>query len=315
MRLRNRGFGVVLFVIVFLCAVSVAAAQTIVSPTSWSVPPGGGTKTVGIGTAQSDIAWTASSDQAWLTVSPANGAGGGSVTLTGSALTSVAARTATVTLGGHTIAVTQSPRDASSVIVRKPAEPVIVTVDFVDDGAAVIVNGIARLSVPSSSNTPHSVDVTPYLSGDGDIVQLDVANTGAGWSYGWSLSVNGATVLRDACGTWNAHLGGCIGNDSTSGLVYRHTVHLLVAPEIAVSPTSWSVPAVGGTQSIAVATARPDTAWAASSDRTWLTVSPANGTGSGSVTLTASELTSVAARTATVTLGSRPSSCRRRTFS
>jgi len=32
MRLRNRGFGVVLFVIVFLCAVSVAAAQTIVSP-------------------------------------------------------------------------------------------------------------------------------------------------------------------------------------------------------------------------------------------------------------------------------------------
>ena len=281
MRLRNRGFSAGFIVIVFLCAVSVAGAQTIISPTSWSVPAGGGTQTVGIATARSDGAWTASSDQAWLTVSPANGTGSGSVTLTALALTSVATRRASVTLGGQTIAVTQSPREASSVIVRRSAEPVIVTVNFVDDSTAVIVNGIARLNVPSSSNTPHSVDVTPYLSGDGDIVQLDVANAGAGWSYNWSLSVNGATVLGDACGTWNAYLGGCISNDSTTGLVYRHTVYLLVDPQIAVSPASWSVPAGGGTQNIAVATTVESEPWVASA-------APAVTTVSGSTAGTAS---------------------------
>ncbi|MBP1603726.1 MAG: hypothetical protein H6Q09_898, partial [Acidobacteria bacterium] len=60
MRLQNRGFGVGLFVIVFLCAVSVAAAQTIVSPTSWSVPAVGGTQSIVVATARPDEAWTAS---------------------------------------------------------------------------------------------------------------------------------------------------------------------------------------------------------------------------------------------------------------
>ena len=56
----------------------------------------------------STVAWTAASSQAWLTLSAGSGTGSGSVTLTAAETTSAFARTATVTIGGQTVTVTQA---------------------------------------------------------------------------------------------------------------------------------------------------------------------------------------------------------------
>jgi len=67
-----------------------------------------------------------------------------------------------------------------------------------------------------------------------------------------------------------------------------------------VSPESWVPSQQGGTTSISVTS---NTTWtAASSDTSWLTVSPSSGSGNGSFTITAAANNSTASRTGTVTV-------------
>jgi hypothetical protein len=73
-----------------------------------------------------------------------------------------------------------------------------------------------------------------------------------------------------------------------------------------VAPGAWSAPAGGGTQAVDVSSSVANLAWTAFSDRPWLTVSPASGTGPGTVTLTAAATTSVAVRTATAWIAGQP---------
>ena len=66
-----------------------------------------------------------------------------------------------------------------------------------------------------------------------------------------------------------------------------------------VGPTSWTVPAAGGTTDVTVGRAGL-TAWTAESQDDWLTVSVAGGTGSGTVTLTAEVNAGTTVRTGSV---------------
>jgi hypothetical protein len=73
------------------------------------------------------------------------------------------------------------------------------------------------------------------------------------------------------------------------------------APSFAITPTLWTAPNAGGTQTITVSTSFTDAPWAASSSAEWLTVSAAGGIGSGGVTVTAAANPG-GTRTATVTI-------------
>ena len=70
-------------------------------------------------------------------------------------------------------------------------------------------------------------------------------------------------------------------------------------PVLTLSASTLYVEAPGGQNNVTVSA---NTTWTASSDATWLTVSPASGTNSGTLTLTAAENTATASRTATVTV-------------
>ena len=73
-----------------------------------------------------------------------------------------------------------------------------------------------------------------------------------------------------------------------------------------LTPTTWGVGPAGGTRVVSFTSSLPDAPWTAVSSQPWLTVDPANGAGSGAVTLTAAQLDSSArSRTATLTLGSK----------
>jgi hypothetical protein len=152
------------------------------SPTAWTPTKSGGMQTV---TVTSNSAWTATSNQDWLTLSAGNGIGNGTVTLTASANPTALERTGAITLktvgaADQTVAVTQAPGD----------------------------------------------------------------------------------------------------------------------PALAVSPTTWSVAAGGGTQAVGVTSNSP---WTVASDQSWLSLSVAEGNGNGSTILTAEANPTFSTRRATVT--------------
>ncbi|HET6984667.1 MAG TPA: BACON domain-containing protein [Myxococcaceae bacterium] len=85
------------------------------SPTSQAVPAGGGPVTVTVTAPAADCAWTASSNDAFLTVSSGDsGSGTGTVTIVASANTG-GPRQGTVTIGGQTFTATQE-QDCTSTI-------------------------------------------------------------------------------------------------------------------------------------------------------------------------------------------------------
>jgi hypothetical protein len=85
-----------------------------ISPTGGSLPAAGGSGTITI-TASSpdcDSAWTAAAQDGWLSVDPAGGSGGGTVTYTAGANTGPE-RTGRITVAGKTVTVTQAGTAAS----------------------------------------------------------------------------------------------------------------------------------------------------------------------------------------------------------
>ena len=87
-----------------------ALASAALSPTSWSAAAAGETTTALLTINPSDRAWVATSDQPWLTVTPPNGAGSATLTLSVPANPTAAARSATITVSGLTLTVTQCRR-------------------------------------------------------------------------------------------------------------------------------------------------------------------------------------------------------------
>ncbi|MDR0672022.1 MAG: dockerin type I domain-containing protein [Oscillospiraceae bacterium] len=89
---------------------SEVTGQTLtVSPETWSPAAAGGSAGAAV---TANVAWTAVSGAAWLSVSPSGGSGSGSLTLTAAANTGSTDRTGTVTVSGgglsRTITVTQA---------------------------------------------------------------------------------------------------------------------------------------------------------------------------------------------------------------
>src|SRR5207253_7089362 len=79
-----------------------------ISPASASVAAAGGSGTLTV-TSASTCSWTPSSSApAWLTCTPANGTGSGSVTWSVAANTSASLRTATLNIAGQTFTVSQA---------------------------------------------------------------------------------------------------------------------------------------------------------------------------------------------------------------
>jgi len=72
---------------------------------------------------------------------------------------------------------------------------------------------------------------------------------------------------------------------------------------VSASPSSWSSPAAGGTLSVALTAVSPSATWTAASTVPWLSVSPASGTGSATLVVTAQALPGVETRSGSVIVG------------
>jgi len=241
-----------------------------VSPITWAVAVGGGTRSLSVSASLSDAPWTAASDATWLTLSASGGTGSGAVTLTAAANPSVHARTGTVTLAGQTVTVTQA--GGVNTFTVSP-----LSWNAPDRGEERVLNIAATYGDAPWTATAH----VPWLivgqaSGNGPLSMSVMVVQNTGPERIGTLTVAGQTVTVT----------------QATGL-----------RTIAVTAATVSLSAGGGTSVMTVTASHPDVGWSATSEVAWLTPSVVGGLGSGTVVFTAGANPSVQSRSGTVTVG------------
>lgn len=144
--------------------------------TAWTPVAAAGTTSVALAASYADAPWTATSDQDWLTVSPGQGHGAAVLTLAVSANTSGDVRSGTVSVGGQTILVAQSPPGAATVPAGPTYSVSVETARGVVDLVFTDVRTAGSVSISALSVDPRTLaappehyrflpDVTYYVTG------------------------------------------------------------------------------------------------------------------------------------------------------
>jgi hypothetical protein len=263
-------------------AASIVAPDTFVFtvPCGFTVSPanppalasGGGTGSVGV-TTGNGCAWTASESAAWLTItSGASAIGTGTVTYTAAANTTNSPRSATLTVAGQSVTITQDAAPCAFTV--SPTNPTSL----------------------SASGGSASVTVTTA--------------TGCAWTAAepasWLTITSGASASGTGTVSYTAAANTTTSPRSTTLTVAGQavTVSQDAAPcSFTVSPANLVLAAAGGSATISVTTTT-GCGWTASQSAAWLSItSGSKGSGSGFVTISAAANTTTSNRTTTILVG------------
>jgi hypothetical protein len=237
------------------------------NPSSANIAASGGAGPSIAVTIPPGCAWTASTTDAWLSITQgASGNGNGAVAFSATANTGNA-RTGSLTIAGLTLAVTQGGACATSI--NPPSQSLPATAG---GGTAVAVSA-AGCSWTATTTTPW-ITITGGVSGtgNGSVTFTVAANPGSGRTGTISIGTNTHTVTQaGSCAT-------------------------------TIAPPSQSMPAGGGAATSITVTAAGGCNWTATPSQNWITITAgASGTGNGTVALSVAANTGPA-RTATVTI-------------
>ena len=192
----------------------------------------GGSGTIAL-SVQNGIAWKAISNVDWLSVSPTNGIGSGSVTYQVAAYNEVATRQGTLTIAGNTFTVFQYGR-------RIKLEPAIVTQNYETHVIPITVNALA---ITQWSVTPNNSWISVVDAGNGqggDLVTIAIAENPSYKARTGTVKIGTETFTVTQQGRPTAAL------------------------SFSVSPTASTASVDGANGTIAV-TATPDLPWTATS--------------------------------------------------
>jgi hypothetical protein len=224
-------------------------------------------------TADAGCAWTAVSNNFWITVTAgASGSGNGSVNYSVGPNIAPGPRTGSITIGGQAFSITQAAAATCSFAISPASQSVpaagttgTVTVTATAGCGWTAISTAAWISITSNAAG----------TGNGSISYAVTANTGASARTG-TIAIAGQTFT--------------VNQASTSSCFYS------------ISPTTQSVVAGGGTGTVTVTTSA-GCAWTGVSNASWITVtSGASGSGNGSVGYTVAANPTTALRTGTVTI-------------
>jgi hypothetical protein len=222
----------------------------------------------------SNTSWIASSNQDWLTVSPASGTGNATLTFTAKQNTTVDQRTATVILAATgtnpvSITITQQAGDAL-LSVSSPQ------LEIGKEEASTATSIVTSNTSWAATSNQDWLTVSPASgTGNGTLTFTAKQNT--------TVDQRTATVILAATGTNPVSI--TITQQAEDALLSVSSSQLEIGKEEASTATS---------------AVTSNTSWTASSNEAWLTISPASGTGNGTLTFTAKQNTTVDQRTATV---------------
>jgi len=238
--------------------------------TNQSFSAAGGSNTVSV-LAGSGCAWTAASNDAWLTVTSGNsGSGGGTVGYSVAANASASARTGTLTVAGQTFTVQQQGNVSCSYALGATSQ----NFGFSGGMGSVAVTTTAGCAWTATSNDGW-LTITSGSSGNGS------------GSTGFSVATNALTGSRT-------------GTMTIAGQTY--TVQQAGSCSFALTSTSQSVAAVGGASTVSVL-AGAGCAWAANSNSSWLTITSGSfGNGNGTVGFSIAPLAALTSRTGSLTV-------------
>ncbi|HEX4885316.1 MAG TPA: BACON domain-containing carbohydrate-binding protein, partial [Casimicrobiaceae bacterium] len=223
-----------------------------VSPTSATIGAAGGTQSVSV-TTSAGCTWSASSGAAWMTIGTgASGSGNGTVTYNVSSNTG-ALRAGNLTIAGKTVTVTQSAPATTCSYALTPSTVSVGAAGGTGSTSVTAGSGCAWSSTSSAAWL--TIGSGSGTSGAGTLAYVAAANTGPARSA--TIKVGTATLTVN----------------QSSGCTYT------------VSPTSATIGAAGGTQSVTVTASSASCTWTASSGASWMTIaSGTGGSGSGTVT-------------------------------
>jgi len=215
--------------------------------------------------------WTAASGVSWTTVTGgASGSGNGTVSLAFAANTG-GQRTGTLTIAGQTVNVTQL------------AVPCTTTISPTSISApSSLTNGTVNVTSPTgcawtAASTASWITITSGTAGAGP------------GTVSYTIAGNPATTAR----TGSLLVGGQTFNISQSG----------GSCTIGFNPSSTSVAAAGGAESVDV-TAGNGCSWTATASQSWIVISSGgSGTGPGTVNFTVAANSSTLTRTANISVG------------
>ena len=277
------GGGITKTITVVQSAAAASSSKLEVSKTSWTPPSLAGGTSV---TITSNVSWAASSNaSSWLTVSPSNGTGNGTIFIDVKANMG-AARTGTITIagGGFTRTITVVQAGAAAQPTPTPTPPptpslVVSTGSWspLSSEASTTASITSNVSWTASSSASSWLTVSPSSgSGNGSITVSVTANTATSGRTG-SITISGGGITKTIT-----------------------VVQGAAAPssELDVSRTSWLPPSFAGGTSAKITS---NVSWTVSSNASWLVVSPSSGNGDGTIFIDVMANTG-ATRTGTITI-------------
>ncbi|MCL2482174.1 MAG: hypothetical protein FWF43_01910 [Propionibacteriaceae bacterium] len=262
--------------------VAAAAPTLTLSGSSWAPPAAGATTSVAV---TSNTSWSVSSSAAWVSLSRTSGSGNVSVSLTAAANTSTSARTATVTF----TTTSGSPQVSRTVSVSQSGQAAPAPTLTLSGSSWAPPAAGATTSVAVTSNTSWSV------SSNAAWVSLSRTTGSGNVSVSLTAAANTSTSARTATVTFTTTSGSPQVSRTVSVSQSGHTAP---APTLTLSGTEWH-PSAALTRASDPLTS--NTSWSVSSNASWVSVSPASGTGNMSVVFTAQANTTYSIRSATVT--------------
>ncbi|MFY9310991.1 MAG: BACON domain-containing carbohydrate-binding protein [Bacteroidia bacterium] len=242
-----------------------------ITPSSLSFSASGGPGSVTV-TAAPGCNWTATSNDAWITItSGGTGSGNGSVNYTVANNTTTTQRTGTITVAGQTHTVTQNGLQCTYTI-----SPTALSYTAAAGTGTVNVTAAAGCTW-TATTTDSWITIT---SGTG---------TGTG-TAGYSVSANTGTSQR-------------LGSITVAGQTHTVVQNGTSSCSYTLTPSSQTFTAIAGTGSFNV-TASSGCNWTAISNDSWIFISSGNtGSGNGTVNFSVDASTSTSQRTGTITVG------------
>ena len=242
-----------------------------IDPKSATVAAAGGSLSVNL-TTGTGCAWTAASPVSWVTLATASGSGAAKINYSVAANSTTAVRTANLTIGGQTLALSQSAASASYTASTASA-------------SVPASGGSGSVSVTVS---PATTSWTAVSSASWLTITSGATGTGSR-TVGYSVTANSSTSARSATLTLGAY-------------VFTVTQSGAAACTYSLSFGTVKSTLTGFSGTIAVTTQSGCT-WTAASNVSWISITAgAKSTGSGTVSFQGTSNTTTAQRTGTMTI-------------
>ena len=275
-----------------------SCTYTVAAQGSTAFPDSGGTGSVTV-TTNGGCTWTAASNSSFVAITAgASGSGNGTVQYSVSA-NSGAARSAVLTIGTTTVAVTQAGAPTAGATLSPPTASSPIGGAFITPGRpTLVVNNAAATGNVGTVTYRFEVSDQPSFPNDpARNFTIDGVPQGSGATTSWVVNHD---LGPDVVWYWHAR---ATNGTTTTDYSTTETFSTHSPCAYTLSATAAAAPVAGGSVTFTVTPTASTCAWTATSDTAFLTVSAgANQVGTGTVTVTIAANATTDARSGTITI-------------